>query len=66
MIKEVPELSSLGSSNAHNLNAMMHGVTAAFPDVKEALVDLYQDLSGAKGRGLKRTGLGHGSEGYSL
>ena len=55
MIKEVPELSSLGSSNAHNLsNAMMHGVTAAFPDVKEALVDLYQDLGGAKGRGLKK------------
>ena len=55
MVREVPELSSLGSSNAHDLsNAMMHGVTAAFPDFNEALVDLYQDLGGAKGRGLKK------------
>ena len=51
----MPELSSFGSKNAHNLsNAKMHGVTAAFPDVDEALVDLYQDLGGAKGRGLKK------------
>ena len=55
LIKEVPQLSSLGSSNAHNIsNAMMHGVTKADPNMKEALVDLYQDIGGAKGKGLKR------------
>lgn len=55
MVDEVPELSSLGSSNAHNIsNAMSHGVKACAPDIVEALVDLYQDLGGAKGKGLKK------------
>lgn len=55
MEEEVHQLSSLGSSNAHNIcNAMSHGVTACAPDVKEALVDLYMDLGGAKGKGLKK------------
>ena len=55
MEAEVPQLSSLGSSNAHNIcNAMSHGVSASAPDIKEALVDLYMDLGGAKGKGLKR------------
>lgn len=53
--KEVPQLSSLGSSTAHNLsNAMMHAVTASAPDIKEVLVDLYMDVGGAKGKGLKK------------
>lgn len=55
LMKEVPQLSSMGSSNSHNLsNAMMHGVTKADPDMKEALVDLYYDIGGAKGKGLKK------------
>ena len=56
MVEEVPELSSLGSSNAHNIsNAMSHGVKACAPDIVEALVDIYQDLGGTKGKGLKKT-----------
>lgn len=53
--EQIPQLESLGSSNAHNIsNAMMHGVTECEPDMKEALVDLYQDIGGAKGKGLKK------------
>ena len=52
---EVPQLVSLGSSNAHNIaNAMMHAVTAVDPDMKQAMVDLYFDIGGAKGKGLKK------------
>ena len=55
MMQHVPQLSSLGSSNAHNIaNAMMHAVTSADPDMKQALVDVYFDLGGAKGKGLKK------------
>ena len=43
--KEVPQLERLGSSNAHNLaNAMMHAVTSCDPDMKDALVNLFQDI----------------------
>jgi hypothetical protein len=53
--ERVPQLQSLGSSNAHNLaNSMMHAVTSFDPDMAQALVDLHQDIGGAKGRGLKR------------
>jgi hypothetical protein len=53
--EQIPQLQSLGSSNTHNIsNAMMHAVTASEPDVKSALVDLYQDIGGAKGKGLKK------------
>ena len=53
--EQVPQLENLGSSNTHNIsNAMMHWVTECKPDMKEALVDLYQDIGGAKGKGLKK------------
>ena len=55
LTQQVPQLESLGSSNAHNLaNAMMHAVNSSDPDMKDALVDLYQDIGGAKGKGLKK------------
>ena len=51
----VPQMPSTGSCSAHNLtNVMKHGVAAFDPDLKELLVDLYQDIGGSKGKGLKR------------
>ena len=51
----VPQMPSTGSCSAHNLtNVMKHGVTSFDPDLKELLVDLYQDIGGSKGKGLKR------------
>ena len=49
----VPQMPSTGSCSAHNLaNVMKHGVTSFDPDLKELLVDLYQDIGGSKGKGL--------------
>ena len=54
LVQAVPQLSSMGSSNAHNIsNAMMHGVLVADPDMKEALVDVYFDLGGGQGEGAE-------------
>ena len=55
MIKEIPQLRSTGSCNGHNLaNALKHASEKFNPDIKLALVDLYQDIGGAKGKGLKK------------
>ena len=55
MKEEVPQLRSTGSCKSHNLsNTMQHATTAFDPDIKAALVDVHQDLGGAKGRGLKK------------
>ena len=55
LVEKVPQLVSTGSCNSHNCsNAMQHSTQAFDPDVKSALVDLHQDLGGAKGRGLKK------------
>ena len=55
MMKEIPQLRSTGSCNSHNLaNAMKHASDKFDPDIKLALVDLYQDIGGAKGKGLKK------------
>ena len=53
--EKVPQMEILGSSNAHHLsNTMMHAVTAADPDVQQGLTDLWYDIGGAKGKGLKK------------
>ena len=53
--KEVEQLHHTGSCNGHNLNnTMQHAVEAFDSDMKHAMVDIYQDLGGAKGRGLKK------------
>ena len=51
----IPQLVSTGSCNSYNCsNTMQHSTQAFDPDMKSALVDLHQDLGGAKGRGLKK------------
>ena len=55
LVEKVPQLVSTGSCNSHNCsNAMQHSTQAFDPDMKSALVDLHQDIGGAKGRGLKK------------
>ena len=52
--KLVPQLKDLGSCNDHHIgNAATHGVETLDEDVKEALVNIYFDIGGAKGKGLK-------------
>ena len=59
--EQVPQLENLGSSNTHNIsNAMMHWVTECKPDMKEALVDLYQDMGGGKRERAEETKGMHG------
>ena len=44
-----------GSCTDHHLsNAMKHAVDAFDPDIERALVNIYMDVGGAPGRGLKR------------
>ena len=53
--EKVPQLVSTGSCNSHNCsNTMQHSTEAFDADMKNALVDIHQDLGGAKGRGLKK------------
>ena len=55
MKEEVPELRSTGSCNSHNIaNAMKHGTGSFNSDIQLALVDIYQDIGGARGKGLKK------------
>ena len=51
----VPDLKDLGSCNDHHIgNAAKKGVEDFDEDVKEVLVNVYFDLGGAKGKGLKK------------
>ena len=51
----VPQLKDLGSCNDHHIgNAAQKGVEALDEDVREAIVNIYFDLGGAKGKGLKK------------
>ena len=53
--EEVPELQETGQCNAHNLsNTMQYAVQNFDPDLKLACVNVYQDLGGATGFGLKK------------
>ena len=53
--EEVPDLHVTGQCSAHNLsNALQYAVEGFDPDIKPVCVDVYQDLGGAKGQGLKR------------
>ena len=52
---EIPQLHYTGSCNGHNLNnSMQKGVESFDPDMTKALVDLYEELGGSKGKGLKK------------
>ena len=54
MMEEIPELSSTGSCNSHNIaNAMKHATNKFNSDIQQALVDVYQDIGGARGKGFK-------------
>ena len=51
----VDELQSTGSCNAHNLaNVMKHATNAFDSDVKDAMVNIFIDLGGQEGYGLKK------------
>ena len=51
----VPQLKDVGSCNDHHIsNAGKYGVEAFDNDVKEVLVNVYFDIGGAKGKGLKK------------
>ena len=55
MMDKIPELMNPGSCTDHHLsNAMKHAVEAFDPDIERALVNVYMDIGGAPGRGLKR------------
>ena len=55
LAKLVPQLKDLGSCNDHHIsNSAKHGCEAFDTDVKEVLVNLYFDIGGAKGKGLKK------------
>ena len=55
MIEEIPELRSTGACNSHHIaNAMKHATNKFNPDIQQALVDVYQDIEGARGKGLKK------------
>lgn len=52
---EIPEFFDPGSCNDHHLsNGMKHAVTKFDPDIEKALVNVYLDIGGQKGRDLKR------------
>ena len=53
--EKVPELQQTGQCNAHNLsNTMQYAVENFDEDMKLVCVNIYQDLGGAKGFGLKK------------
>ena len=57
--KEVEGMKDLGPCNGHNIsNAIKHGVRVFDTDcdsaVEDMLVDLFQDIGGAKGKGTKK------------
>ena len=55
LVDRVPQLVPTGSCNSHNCSNTMQLSTQSFdPDMKSALVDIHQDLGGAKGHGLKK------------
>jgi hypothetical protein len=52
--QRVDDMKDLGACNGHHIsNAMQHGATSFDSDIKEVLVDLFQDIGGAKGKGTK-------------
>ena len=55
LAKEIHQFIDLGSCNDHHIsNAMKYGVRAFDPDVEHVVVDIYQDLGGAKEKGIKK------------
>lgn len=55
MSDEVEEIDLAGACNAHNLSNVMKHATQDFDqDVKDALVDIFLDLGGHEGYGLKK------------
>jgi hypothetical protein len=55
LAKKIPQLKDFGSCNDHHIgNVAQAGVEAFDEDVKEALVNIYFDIGGAEGKGLKK------------
>ena len=55
MSEKVDELDESGSCNAHNLSNVMKHATKAFDEeIKDALVNVFMDLGGHEGYGLKK------------
>ena len=53
--ERVPQLKDVGSCNDHHIsNAGKYGVEAFNNDVKEVLVNVYFDIGGENGKGLKK------------
>ena len=53
--KNVPQLKPLGSCNGHHISyAAKYGVNVLDADIKEVLVNVYFDIGGGKGKGLKK------------
>ena len=51
----VPELKDLGSCNDHHIrNAAQRGLESFDEDIRETLLNIYFDIGGAKGKGLKK------------
>ena len=52
---KIYQFTDMGSCNDHHLcNAMKHGVDKLDEDITQALMNIYQDIGGAKGKGLKK------------
>ena len=53
--EKIPQLVDFGACNDHRIcNALQYGVTAFDPGMEPALVNIYIDLGGAKGKGVKK------------
>ena len=53
--EKIPQFVDFGACNDHHIcNALKYGVTAFDPDMEPALVNIYIDLGGAKGKGVKK------------
>ena len=52
---KIPQFIDFGSCNDHHIaNGLKHGVSEYDTDIQQALVNVYMDIGGAKGKGLKK------------
>ena len=53
--EKIPQMKDLGSCGAHHIsNAIQHATETFDKDMKQAMINIFYDLGGAKGKGLKR------------
>ena len=56
--EKIPQLKDLGSCGAHHIsNAIQHATGTFNKDVKEAMINIFFDVGGGKGKGLKKKGV---------